>query len=48
MHEAPKLLGDIFESLIGALYMDGGLQTVVNVMRPILAPVVLFTAKYSK
>ena len=46
--EAPKILEDVFEAIIGALYLDGGLAVAVEVMKPFLAPVVLFTAKYSK
>ena len=47
-YEAPKILGDVFEAIIGALYLDCGLAGTVKVMEPILAPVILFTAKLSK
>ena len=29
--EAPKILGDVFESLVGAIFMDGGIEKVLEV-----------------
>lgn len=48
--ECPKLLGDIFESVIGAIFMDSpnGLEDVVNVFRHLISPFVLYVAKFSK
>lgn len=46
--EPPKILGDVFEALIGAVYIDGGIEKVVEVYQHILAPFVVFVAKYSK
>jgi hypothetical protein len=44
----PKILGDVFESLMGAIFLDGGIKKVLEVYQHVLSPFVLFTAKYSK
>jgi dsRNA-specific ribonuclease len=31
LFEPPKILGDVFESLIGAIFIDGGIQKVLKV-----------------
>ncbi len=46
--EAPKILGDVFESLIGAVFEDGGMQAVMEVYATLMCPLILFVAKYSK
>ena len=46
--EPPKILGDVFESLVGAIFRDGGIEQVVRVYQHLLAPFVLFVAKFSK
>ena len=46
--EAPKILGDILESVIGAIFVDGGLKAVMHVMKHIISPLLLFVAKFSK
>jgi len=46
--KAPKILGDVFEAIIGAIFRDSGIETVINVLKPILAPFVLYVAKFSK
>lgn len=46
--ETPKILGDIFESLIGAVYEDSGLDEVHRVFRHILSPMILFGTQFSK
>ena len=48
LFEPPKILGDVFESLMGAIFLDGGIHKVLEVYQHILSPFVLFTAKYSK
>ena len=48
LYKPPKILGDVFEAIIGALFLDGGIETVVDVLKPLMAPFVLFVAKYSK
>lgn len=48
MFEPPKILGDVFESLMGAVFLDGGIVKVLEVYQHLLAPFILFTAKYSK
>jgi dsRNA-specific ribonuclease len=48
MFEPPKILGDVFESLIGAIFIDGGIESVIEVYQHLLSPFILFTAKYSK
>ena len=40
--ETPKLLGDIFESVIGAIYEDSGLDQVQKVYKHILSPLILY------
>lgn len=47
-YQAPKILGDVFEAIIGAIFIDGGIESVIEVLRPLLSPFVLFVAKYSK
>ncbi len=46
--EAPKILGDVFESLMGAVFIDGGIEKVIEVYQHLLSPFILFTAKFSK
>lgn len=46
--EAPKILGDIFESVIGAIFVDGGLNGVMHVFKHMISPMLLFIAKFSK
>jgi dsRNA-specific ribonuclease len=41
-------LGDVFESLIGAVFEDGGMQAVMEVYATLMCPLILFVAKYSK
>ena len=48
MFEPPKILGDVFESIMGAIFMDGGIEKVLEVYQHLLSPFILFTAKYSK
>ena len=48
LFEPPKILGDIFESVIGAVFLDGGIQKVIDVYQHLLSPFIVFTAKYSK
>ena len=48
LFEAPKMLGDVFESLIGAIFIDGGIEKVLQVYQHLLSPFILFTAKFSK
>ena len=48
MFEPPKILGDVFEALVGAIFLDGGISEVLRVYEPLLSPFILFTAKYSK
>jgi len=47
-YKAPKILGDVFESLIGAIFKDAGIETVLDVLKPLLSPFVLYVAKFSK
>ena len=44
----PKILGDVFESLIGAIFIDGGIQALNRVMERIFGPLILFVAQFSK
>ena len=46
--EAPKILGDVFESVIGAIFVDGGLNAVMRVFKHLVSPILLFIAKFSK
>lgn len=48
--ECPKILGDIFESVMGSIFIDSprGLEDVVEVYQHLISPFVLFVAKYSK
>jgi len=48
LFEAPKILGDVFESLMGAIFIDGGIEKVIEVYQHLLAPFILYIAKYSK
>jgi dsRNA-specific ribonuclease len=49
LFEPSKILGDVFEALIGAVFIDGGgLEQVLKSFHHILAPHVLFVAKFSK
>lgn len=46
--ESPKMLGDVFESLLGAVFIDGGFEAVVKVYEPLFAPFIVFIAQNSK
>ena len=46
--EAPKILGDVFEAVIGAIFVDGGLDAVMHVFKHIVSPLLLYIAKFSK
>ena len=46
--KAPKILGDVLESIIGAIFKDGGIEKLLDVLKPLLAPFVLYVAKFSK
>ena len=48
MFEPPKILGDIFESLVGAIFIDGGIEKVIEVFQHLLSPFILFIAKFNK
>ena len=43
-----KILADSFESLIGALYMDGGWRAVRKVLDRVFLPFIYFFARYCK
>jgi len=32
MFEAPKILGDVFEAIIGAIFIDGGIKSVLEAL----------------
>ena len=48
LFEGPKLLGDVFESIMGAIFIDGGIENCLAVYKELLAPFILHVAKYSK
>ena len=47
-YKAPKILGDVMEALIGAIFKDGGMYKLLEVLKPFLTPFVLYVAKHSK
>ena len=48
LFEPCKILGDVFEALVGAIFIDAGIEEVLRVFQHLLAPFVLFVAKFSK
>ena len=46
--EPSKIMGDVFEALIGAIFIDNGIKEVLKVLQHMLAPFLLHVAKYSK
>lgn len=46
--KAPKILGDVFEAIIGAVFQDGGIESINQVLKSLLSPFVLYVAKFSK
>ena len=48
LYEPSKILGDVFEALIGAIFIDGQMEAVIQVYEHMLAPFILHVAKYSK
>ena len=46
--EPPKILGDVFESVMGAIFEDGGMNEVVKVYKHLISPLLLFCAKFTK
>lgn len=47
-YKASKILGDVFEAIIGAIFKDGGIDEVNRVLKSLMAPFVLYVAKFSK
>ena len=47
-YKAPKLLGDVFEAIIGAIFRGSGIDEVNRVLKTLMAPFVLYVAKFSK
>jgi dsRNA-specific ribonuclease len=47
-YKAPKILGDVFEAIIGAIFKDGGIEEILLVLKKLMAPFVVYVAKYSK
>ena len=41
-------MGDVFEAIIGAIFKDGGIEDTIEVLKTLMAPFVLYVAKYSK
>ena len=49
LFEPCKIMGDVFEALIGAIFIDGGgIKAVLTVFQHLLAPFLLHVAKFSK
>ena len=46
--DTPKILGDVFESVMGAIFVDGGLNAVMHVYKHLVSPMLLFISKFSK
>jgi endoribonuclease Dicer len=48
--EPSKILGDVFEAIIGAVFIDAGgdMDTLLEVFKYFLCPFILYVAKYSK
>ena len=48
LFEPSKIMGDVFEALIGAIFIDGGIKEVLRVYQHLFAPFLLHVAKFSK
>lgn len=49
LFEPSKILGDVFEALVGAVFIDGGgMEAVLKTFQHIICPFVLYVAKFSK
>lgn len=48
LYKPPKILGDVFEAIVGAIFKDGGIERLLEVLKPFMAPCVLYVAKFSK
>jgi len=50
LFEPTKILGDVLEALIGAVYIDSGgdLPTLLDTFKFMFCPFILYVAKYSK
>lgn len=49
LFEPTKILGDVFEAVMAAVFIDGGgMHAVLEVYQHLLAPFILFVAKFSK
>ena len=48
LFEPCKIMGDVFEALIGAIFIDNGIKSVLQVFQHLLAPFLLHVAKFSK
>ena len=35
-HDAPRVLSDVFQALVGAVFLDGNIETVTRIFKPIL------------
>jgi len=45
-YEAPKIISDVFEGIIGAVFADGGYNETVRVLQHLLGPFVCMVAKF--
>ena len=49
LFEPSKILGDVFEALVGAVFIDGGgMEAVLKTFQHIICPFVLYVAKFNK
>ena len=48
LFECPKVLGDVFESVIAAIFVDSNMNEVIRVYQHLLGPFVLYMAKFCK
>ena len=45
-YEAPKLISDVLEAILGAIFVDGGYNEVVRVLQHLIGPLVIMVAKF--
>jgi len=48
LFEPTKVLGDVFEAVLGAVFLDGGIEKLLEVYQVLIAPFLLFVGKFSK
>ena len=48
IYDSPKILSDIFESLIAAVFIDGGFEKTSEMLEGLIGPILIYVSKFCK